>query len=212
MSSKPVLGDYRDASGRPRGLASGPNLILRPLLEEDLPRLAQLMSEYEPAPSREPVTPQLLKKRFADDKSPGFWSDEAKLYGAVDGEGRLLGYVREVTMEYLRSIRVTYHIADKAPQREALGRELAALHMKLLKDWQRPWRVSSMLLAGDSLRAGWLASEGFVLDCTSQRSYWHMGRAVGLEYWVWFSPELLAMPRWSEGEPDYSRRGEAAGE
>lgn len=200
------------SDGRPRGFVSGQHLTLRPVMEADLQRLADYMSEPGARPGAEaPLTLQALKKQFEDEKSPGMWGDEKKTYLALALDGSLRGFITERTHMSMGQHIANYHIGLRHEQRDALGCELVALHLRLLNDWQRLLRVEARALEEDQPKRAWLEAAGFELEFVAPRSVFHLGQAVGLAYYSWLSPELKALPGWSEGEPDYARRpGEEA--
>src|SRR5688500_18322210 len=75
----------------------GRHTKLRPVLEADLPRLAQLMAE---APhsfnwEQEAWTVPLLRKKFNDEKEPGLWSRTKRYLAVTDLNGALCGLIVE---------------------------------------------------------------------------------------------------------------------
>lgn len=190
-----------------RGFERGERLTLRPVQTGDLAQLAAVMAE-DPLPHRQqPWTLDRLKKEFEDEKSPGLWSDTARMFVAVLEDGTVAGYVEENPQAWLHALLLYLHVLDGLPEREALGQELVDLHLA----YRRRWYNDSLLLIDvvepDQAKAEWLKRAGFSFEMRMERSALFLGRAVARDTYSLFSAERLADPDLSTGEPAYPPSG-----
>jgi hypothetical protein len=201
----------KNENGRPRGHAYGELLILRPVLRADLPALAGMLAE-NPLPHKPgPWTLQRLTKAYEDEKKPGLWNEQWRIYIAVDGGGRACGYARESSYWVPGLYRAEYWIALTHPQRDSAGIELVQLHSALLRDWNAARRINTRALTEDDQRREWFAACGFGLDYVEPDCVWQLGRLVGQEHWVSYS-EGCAPEGSDPGEPERSAEISAAHE
>jgi hypothetical protein len=164
---------------------------LRAVTESELDALAALMSEC-PLVLREmqPWTGQKLRKQFNDEKDPGLWAEKRKTYSVVDRTGLLCGFIVQRSREN-QIFECSLHIADTRPDRDALGRDLLACYMQLLRDWSDPVRIETYILAAEEQKAGWLRDAGFELEASFEEMYMHRGEAATGQIWGWVNPRVI---------------------
>jgi hypothetical protein len=199
----------KQPDGRPRGFVTGEHLLLRPVLKTDLPALAGLLAEDPLPPKRGPWSLAKLEKLFDTADEPGLWGKEQRFFIVLDRQdGQPLGYVFEESEHWPGMFRAHYGLAKAVASGSTLGSELVRLHLDHLKAWLAPRRVMCNLLDCETDRPQWLLAQGFAADYLAPRHQWYLGRAVGLQQYVWLSDELRAQPAWSTGEPASSREVE----
>lgn len=191
-----------------QGFAHGERLILRPVQEGDLADLARILAQ-QPGGGGKPLpwTEQRLRKQFEDEKDPGLWRSEAKVYAVVAQDGPLVGFVRESYEAWIQSFLINFHVDDRSADRDALGRELVALYLDYLTRWHDPGMVTSEPLDLEADKRAWLEAAGFRYQFTQERAELYLGRAVGRCAYAWHSAERGSGVDYVLGEPDYPVHG-----
>jgi hypothetical protein len=194
--------------GTPRGFFRGEHITLRPVLKEDLPALAGLLAEDPQARTRGPWTLARLEKTFADEKEPGMWKDNLRMFVALDPAGLVCGYASERS-ETGGIYFVQHWLALGTPGRQAAGLELVGLHTKWLTDWHAAQVIDTRVLASSAEQAAWLAGAGFIPDTLVPIAYWSDGALQDQQHYIWLSPARQADEPWSVGEPVSSAEADA---
>jgi hypothetical protein len=177
------------------GFAIGELLTLRPVLEGDLPALAQLLAANPSEPERLPWTQQRLKQKYEDKDAPGLWDEKGRnfIYAAVRRDtGELVGYLREHEDHSGGIYWSHFHIADGLADRAALAADLLkAYHAYKLK-WHDPLRISFDVLGCEDEKAAWLTAAGFELELTRERMVLWLGQPQSICTHTWLSERLKA--------------------
>jgi len=174
-----------------KGFAEGEHVVLRPVLEDDLRELAQLMAEnpYEHEPT--PWTYQRLKKKFEDKDQPGLWERENKVYSVVRKSGGLIGFLKEAA-ERGDMYWCILHLGESLPDRDALGLDLVATYLAYQQRWGKPRRISFDLLLIEEQKVQWLEGAGFERELVFERSVLYRGEPVAVGYYTWIADWALA--------------------
>jgi len=181
-----------------KGFAEGEHVVLRPVLEDDLPELAKLMAENPGEREPTPWTHQRLKKKFEDKKEPGLWGKRERYYVIVRKSGGVVGLLREED-DYNRGIYWNeLHVADALADRDQLGRDVAATYLAYKQRWHDPLRISFDLLRVEKTKIAWLEACGFELELTQERSVLYRGKPEARCFYTWLSETLLNAPHWEE--------------
>jgi len=175
-----------------RGFATGEHIVIRPVLADDLPDLARLLAEnpYEHEPL--PWTYQRLKRKYEDKDKPGLWSHNSRTYTVACKQGGVAGFIRESVDEDSKHW-CGLHIGLAEPDRDAVGRDVAATYLAFKQRWQRPRRISFALLLAEEQKCQWLEAAGFELELAFKRAYLHQGRPATVVYYTWCAEWALAM-------------------
>lgn len=175
-----------------RGFAEGELVVLRPVKEDDLRPLAQLMAEnpYEHDPT--PWTHQRLKQKFEDKEKPGLWERESKVYSVVRKIGDVVGYIREAT-QWENMCWCELHIHDGLADRDEHGRDLLATYLRYKQRWHKPRRISFALLMLEEQKIGWLTAAGFEQELVFDAAALHLGEPVAIAYFTWIADWALAL-------------------
>ena len=175
-----------------KGFAQGELVVLRPVLEDDLRELAQLLAEnpYEQEPT--PWTYQRLKKKFEDKENPGLWERTKKTYCVVRKSGGVVGFIQE-SRDRGDMYWCTLHVAERLPDRDALGNDLVATYLAYKQRWRKPRRISFALLLVEEPKTQWLETAGFGCELAFERSALYRGEPVALVFYTWVADWALAL-------------------
>ena len=171
-----------------KGFAEGQHVVLRPVLEADLPELAKLMAE-NPLEAL-PWTLQRLKKKFENKKEPGLWGKTDRVFVAVRTQGGVVGYLTERQSKQAGIYWGFTHVADARDDRDVLGRDLISAYLEYKQKWHNPLRLSFDILGCESAKAAWLQAGGFELELTCERMVMQLGGPESICTYAWYSDEL----------------------
>jgi hypothetical protein len=179
-----------------KGFAEGKHVVLRPVLEADLPELAKLMAE-NPLEAL-PWTLQRLKKKFEDKEEPGLWGKSQRYFAIVRQSGGIVGYLKEQEDAIRGMYWNEHHIQDSVADRSLLGLDAITAYMQYKQKWHNPLRISFDVLRPEQEKATWLEAAGFELELTQERVMFYLGQPEARCLYTWFSEELLNAPAWEE--------------
>lgn len=176
-----------------RGFAQGEHVILRPVLEADLPELAKLLAEnpfdYEP----QPWTHQRLKQKFEDKEKPGLWEDHKRYFAVVRKQGGLVGFLYEEQGEAFSSLLWNrFHISLAQPDRNEVGPDVLRTYFAYKQRWHDPQRICFSIASVETQKAQWLQDAGYELELELPHAVMHLGQPTGELVYSWISPRLLA--------------------
>jgi len=175
-----------------RGFAMGKHVVLRPVLEKDLPELAKLLAADPCDEKPQPWTLARLKKLYEDKEKDdsGLWSKAKRYFAVVRKTGGLVGFLKESEDWGAGFFWNRLQLAETLDDRDQLGRDAIAAYVAYKRKWHNPRRISFDVLQGEAGLPDWLAAAGFVLDVTLTHQLQHAGRPAALSLYAWLSDEI----------------------
>jgi hypothetical protein len=172
---------------------TGQHVKLRPVLESDLPSLAQLMAEAPHGFSWNVSvwTESSLRKQFNDDKEPGLWGRDKRYLVVTDFDGVVCGLLME-GLQRLGGATVEFHIADARADRDVLGSDALAVYKEYKRSWFNCPRIEVFIVAVEDAKREWLRSSGFELEIECKESWLYQGEVATIEVWAWIADWVLA--------------------
>jgi RimJ/RimL family protein N-acetyltransferase len=173
-----------------RGFAVGEHVVLRPVLEKDLPELAKLLAANPCDDKPQPWTLQRLKQKFEDKDHPGLWGKSEHYFAVVRKAGGLVGFLKEHdehgSAMYWNRLYIDEHCAD----RDTLGPDVIKAYMAYKRKWHNPRRVAFDVLRPEPGLGAWLEASGFERDVTFERYMTYLGQPEALCVYSWLSDEV----------------------
>jgi hypothetical protein len=175
-----------------RGFAKGQHVVLRPVLEKDLPELAKLLAADPCDEKPQPWTLARMKKLYEDKEKDdsGLWSKVKRYFAVVRKTGGLVGFLKESDEWGAGFFWNRLQMAEALEDRDQLGRDAIAAYVAYKRKWHNPRRISFDVLQGEAGLPGWLAAAGFELDVTWTHQLQHAGRPAALCLYAWLSDEI----------------------
>jgi hypothetical protein len=176
-----------------RGLAFGELVALRPVLADDLPALARLMAANPAEPERQPWTVTRLQKKFADEKAPGLWNRNDRLYHFIVArreDGAVVGYLREKQDWHGGMYFNHIHVAEQLADWQVLLRDALTTYRSFKQQWLEMLRISFDILGCEEEKAQCLEAAGYGLEVRLERMHlWHGQPQARLTH-TWMSERL----------------------
>ena len=195
MDSNMINGATETGAQPQRGFAIGEHVVLRPVLEDDLPVLANLLASNPSEPERLPWTHQRLVKKFEDEKAPGLWDEQGRKHVFTvlrkDG-GEMIGYLREREDWNSGVYWCHFHLADSMASRAELASDLLTTYLAFKRKWHDLLRISFDILGCEEDKASWLAAAGFELELRRERMVLWLGQPQAICTHTWLSERLKA--------------------
>ena len=176
-----------------KGFATGEHVVLRPVLEDDLAGLAPLMASNPGEPDRLPWTTQRLKKKFEDEKEPGLWGKQSRMFVAVRKQGgELVGYLKQHKDENPGVYWCWLQVADGLADRAELVKDMVQAYQAFMLAWHDPLRISFDVLSYEEDKAAWLTECGYPLELRRERMVLWLGEPQAVCTHAWYSERLIA--------------------
>jgi len=172
------------------GFAEGEHVVLRPVLEADLPELAKLLAANPCDSKPQPWSLQRLKKRFEDKDDPGLWGKDERYFAVVRKTGGIVGFLREACEWKDGMYWNRLYIGEEHGDRDALGRDTVASYLAYKRKWHAPRRISFDVLRVEPGIGEWLSQAGFACEVTFELSMLYRGQPEALCVWAWLSDEV----------------------
>jgi hypothetical protein len=177
-----------------RGFAVGEHVILRPVLEADLPELAKLLAENPYDREPQPWTFQRLKQKFEDKDKPGLWEESKRYFAVVRKSGGVVGFLyEEQSWAYAGAVWNRFHISLAAPDRAAMGADMLKAYFDYKQRWHDPQRISFSISSVQPDEAQWLAAAGYEMELEIPHAVLYRGEPASELLFKWISPRLLAL-------------------
>jgi hypothetical protein len=177
-----------------RGFATGELVVLRPVLEDDLPELAMLLAANCCEDKPQPWTLHRVKKLFEDKDSdlPGLWGEHTHYFAVVRNSGGLVGFLRETNEEKNDLYWNRLYIGERHADRDELGPDAAKAYLAYKQKWSTPWRITFETVQGEPGVAHWLEAAGFELEIEYDCLQLHQGQPKAHCCYTWWSEFVLA--------------------
>jgi len=177
-----------------RGFAEGEYVILRPVLEADLPELAKLLAENPYDRKPQPWTLQRLKQKFEDKDKPGLWEERERYFAVVRKKGGLVGFLHEEQGGAFSSMLWNcFHISLALTDRNEVGPDMLRAYFAYKQRWHDPQRIGFSISSVQPDEAQWLAAAGYELELIIPHAVLYRGEPASELVFSWISPRLLAM-------------------
>jgi RimJ/RimL family protein N-acetyltransferase len=175
-----------------RGFATGELVVLRPVLEEDLPELAQLLAANPCDNKQQPWTLHRLKKEFEDKDSPnsGCWGEEQRLFTVARQTGEVVGFIKEQKESNVPLFWNRLYIGEPHPDRHELGVDAAKAYLAYKCRWYNPPRITFDAVRAEPGVAEYLAAAGFELEIVFEELMLYRGQPTAYCGYTWFSDYL----------------------
>lgn len=186
------------ASKNHKGFAYGKLIVMRPVVEDDLPQLARLMAECPCDGTPTPWTHQRLKKKFEDKDKPGLWDRGDKYFSVLRSSGEIVGFLHEREDEnrgvYWNAFQVFENLGDRAE----LMTDLLTAYLAYKQAWHNPLRIGFDALRPETGKIAALEQAGFELELVQERKMLYLGKPEALCIYSWFSDTLKQAPGWDD--------------
>lgn len=186
------------------GFAIGESIVLRPVLEDDLPELAKLLAANCCEDKPQPWSLQRVKKLFEDKDSetPGLWGEALRYFAVVRASGGLVGFLRESIEEWGETRSNMFwnrlYIGEQHADRDELGVDAARAYLAYKQKWHVPWRITFEVIEGEPGVASWLEAAGFELEIVFDCLLLHQGQAKAYNCYTWWN-EFVRSRRADDG-------------
>jgi hypothetical protein len=179
------------AAARETGFAEGAHVVLRPVMEGDLPELAKLLAANPCDDNPLPWTLQRLKKKFEDKDEPGLWGKSDRYFAVVRLTGGLAGFLRERQDQGSNVYWNQFYIDAGIEDYLAAGCDALAAYLAYKRKWSNPPRVSFEILSRQHELAEILAASVFEFEIALDNWMLHSGQPDSLHVYSWLSDEVL---------------------
>jgi hypothetical protein len=176
-----------------KGLAQGEQIILRPVLEQDLERLAYLLGESPFGIGQDalPWTAARLKKKFEDAENPGLWGDRRFTFAVARLSGGVVGFI-DCTRDSCGGLWITLHVQQGLADCDSLGRDALATFMAMARKWHNLPRVATAVVACEQEKCGWYRDAGFELEIRAEEAQLYQGCFHDILIYGWLAESTIA--------------------
>lgn len=174
-----------------RGFAVGEHVVLRPVLEKDLPELAKLLAANPCEEKPAPWTLQRLKKKFEDKDEPGLWGKNERYFTVVRLAGGVVGFLLEREEHRNGAYWNRLYIDESLSDRAVIGSDSIAAYLAYKRKWHNPRRIAFDALRCEPGISEWLSAAGFECELAFERMLLHRGQQEALCVYSWLCDEII---------------------